>query len=121
TAKWYLLYSPRFWAVQTLQKVMTMGWAYSSNMKMMLAGLPKASVEKAFFQDFFSTSRGTKLSTGENLKEYIEREGHATPYYVESIDPTTRFNDPVAKAIERYTRQGGARLAYNLFRQNMPE
>ena len=117
TSKFYLFYSPKYWAQNMLQKILFMGAAWTAKADLLTFGIKDGSVTKAIMDDLTSTSRGTKLSTGESLHGYMEKTGHATPTFVENMDTSKFMQDPVAKAVEQYTRQGGARLGYNLFKQ----
>ncbi len=120
-SKFYLFYSPKYWAQNIFQKVLFMGAVWTAKADLLTFGIKEGSVTKAIMDDLTSTSRGTMLSSGESLHSYVEKTGHANPTFVENMDTSKFAQDPFARGVERYTRQGGARLGYALFRQVFDE
>ncbi len=116
-AKFFLYGNMRFYAQTMLQKALFLGAPITAKADLLLLGIKDVSVNKAILKDIATTSRGTVLSTGESLHAYTEHTGHATPTFVENLDTGRFAQDPVAMGVERYVRQGGERLGYNLFNQ----
>lgn len=125
TAMWYLLYSPRFlFNGQLTQKFLGSSIVWQAKADARNTGLPgadKMSVSKALLQDLAYSSKKIMLGSGESLHDYAMKTGHAQPTFIENLDTSHVFNDPLAKWIEQYTRQGGMRLGYLLYRQVMTE
>lgn len=121
-SKFFLFDNIGYWSQQVLQKLVNGGAIFSAAANLSEAGYKNFSLTKAIAEDLAYSSRLIKLGSGESLHSYMQMTGHATPSFVENMDQGPKMlQDPIAKGAERYTRQGGARLGYTLFRQVLDE
>jgi len=120
-AKFFLLWSVPFWVVgQAFQSIQAIPDMNVVNSQILQLGMKPPSILKALAQSLIP-SQLVKLSTGETLAHYTEVTGHANPQFIENIDKSGFLEDPVAKALDRFTRQQSAVRAYYLFRQVFDE